>query len=251
MATQAPTAESFDVGRLIARGVAVIGRQFVPFAVLSILLVGLPTFLIQFFVLGEVSKGNFTFFFSGTWALGLLVSFLSAALLQAALVRASIRDLLEEPVEVVPNLVEALRLLLPVIAVSLLYGLMAILGMLLLIVPGIMIYIAFIVSIPVLVEERQGIIGSLKRSAELTRGSRWWIFLMLILLILVSSVIGGIFALANAPFLAASRISLAIVQTASSTVTGLVSAAMLASLYAELRLIKEGARGESLAAIFS
>ena len=251
MATQAPYSVSFDIGRVIQRGLGVIGRQAAPFILLSLLLVGVPSFFIQFLMMDRVAAGDFSFVFAGTWVLSFLVGVLAGYLLQAALVRASIRDLRDEPVEFIPSLVEALKLLLPMIGISILLGLMMIVGLLLLVVPGIIIYLAFIIAVPVLVEERLGVIGSMKRSAELTRGSRWWIFLLLILLLLVSSVIGGTWSIVSAMLGGNAPIVAAAAQMVISTATGLVTATMLASLYLELRLIKEGAGPDGLAAIFS
>ena len=78
-------------------------------------------------------------------------------------------------------LLEGLKLAPATFAVLLLHLLASMVGWLFLLVPGIIIYIMFCVSLPVLTEERAGVTGSLKRSRELTKGSRWRIFLLLLI----------------------------------------------------------------------
>ena len=128
-----------------------------------------------------------------------------------------------------------------------------------LIIPGIIFYVMFSVAVPVMVEERAGVIGSLERSAALTRGSRWQVFGVLVIFALfnmaVGMVLGVIGGVAGAGASAGaggspSLIGQLFVSSVSGVAVALVLAAMLASLYVELRTVKEGATTESLAAIF-
>lgn len=246
-------AGSFDIGRVLSRGFQTIGNQFVTFVVLGFLFAGLPGALFSWFLPTAGSPEQAVAAFTNPW---FWVSFLALVpfsfLLQAALVRASILDLRSEPVELGPILGQSLLLLLPMIGLSIVTVIGVGLGMVLFIVPGIILYIMWIVAVPALVEERRGIFGSLSRSAELTKGARWWIFLLLVLYLIASSLISGLvgtatLATGGAP-LGAFNIILTLVI---NVINGVVAAAMLASLYIELRMNKEGGTGDSLAMIFA
>jgi uncharacterized membrane protein len=113
---------------------------------------------------------------------------------------------------------------------------------------------------PVLVIERTGVIDAFGRSRFLTKGARWRIFgLFLILIVifwLVSLVLGiflatsgNIFAMAQA----ASHPSLAylIGSTLVATFTSAFWATLQTSLYLSLRTWKEGPQSEQLADIFA
>jgi hypothetical protein len=71
---------------------------------------------------------------------------------------------------------------------------LTLLGMLLLIIPGIILSLAFIVVYPVAVFEKGSAIDALRRSAELTRGRRWNIFGASFI---IGILIGGINLAAN------------------------------------------------------
>jgi hypothetical protein len=187
---------------------------------------------------------------SPVYWLGVLITVIAGFLLQAAIVRASIEDLQGQPVQMVPNLVEALKLLLPMIGLAILSSIAIGIGLVLLIIPGIIIYLMLIVAVPTLVEERKGVIGSMQRSAELTKGSRLRILLLLIIFFvayIVLSMVVGLFGLVAM----SSPVLFGLIQAVLGTVVGLLAAAMIASLYVELRTVKEGATTESLGAIFA
>ncbi|MBN2535268.1 MAG: hypothetical protein JXB88_20480 [Spirochaetales bacterium] len=84
--------------------------------------------------------------------------------------------------------------LLPLIGLSLLVGLCVILGTIALVIPGIIISFGLILSTQVLVIEKKGIIESMKRSWALTKGKKFKIFLMLLI---VGIIIGILNQLSN------------------------------------------------------
>ena len=154
------------------------------------------------------------------------------------------------PAEVGRSLLVSLRMIVPLFLLSILVTILTGIGFMLLIVPGIMVFIVFSVAVPVLVEERAGVFGSMKRSRELTRGSRWRIFLLclnffvlyLLLWALAAALTGvvsdGIYFQAG-------------IQALFATVTGVIVAGMLTLLYLELRTVREGATISDLAAVFA
>jgi hypothetical protein len=256
MATQAAVGEKIDIGRVIQRGFKTLGNQIGVLLPLALLLVGLPG-VIMYLLLGESAGANATpdealaVFTSPIFWLGMLVSIITGFLLQASVVRAAIKDLKGEKVDIQSNLMVAIGLLLPMIGLSLLVGLIVGIGMLFLLIPGIIAYIVLIVSVPVLVEERKGVVESMKRSAELTKGSRWSIFLLGLLMLVILMVVAMVFGFVIGLVSFGSALLGGILNAVLSSIFGLISAVVLASLYVELRTVKEGATVESLGAIFA
>jgi hypothetical protein len=123
--------------------------------------------------------------------------------------------------------------------------------MILLIVPGVIAYVALVVSVPALVQERLGILGSIDRSRELTKGSRWPIFLLVVLgalafgaLSFALSAIGGM--IPGAPLWGP-----AIADGLAGAIFAILSASMTSALYIELRAVREGGLTDDIAAIFA
>lgn len=251
MATQAAAGANIDIGRVIHRGLGTIGNRIGVYLGLAVLLVGVPGVIMQLLVTGQEVTGPFDFVASPIWWLGLVVSVITGFLLQASVVRAAIKDLRGESVDLQSNLLVALELLLPMIGLAILVFLATMVGTLLLIIPGIIVYIMLIVSVPVLVEERRGVVGSMRRSMELTKGSRWHIFLLGVVIVIVSLILGMVVGAIGALVSFGSLLAIGIANAFASAITSLIGAALLASLYVELRTVKEGAAVESLGQIFS
>ena len=242
---------SLDIGRVLSRGFQTIANQFAVFATLAILLAGVPAVVMGLFSTTAATPAAAFATILSPWFWGtFLITILFSFILQAALVRASILDLRSEPVELGPILLESLSLVLPMIGMTFVMGIAVIFGMILLIVPGIILFCMWIVAVPVLVGERRGVFGSLERSAELTKGSRWWIFLLLILYVVAGAIVSALSGFAGIATGDSSVASL-IVNLLVTSVTGMVASAMVASLYIELRALKEGAGAGGLAEIFA
>jgi uncharacterized membrane protein len=142
----------------------------------------------------------------------------------------------------------AISLLLPVIGIAVLVSLGAGLGFMLLIVPGIILWLRWSVAVPVLVQERRGVFGSMKRSRELTKGSRWALFGFWIVLIIAVIVIQLVLSQVVMVFGVTTALILdALVTSVVSVVTSVAPAVS----YVELRQVKEGTSVDELAEIFS
>jgi hypothetical protein len=251
MATTAPE-EKIDLGNIIQRGFETIGRNAPGYLLLSALLAGLPNFFMYYLALGTPTSPDTQII--PVWAFVLLLGFVTwftSALLQAALLRSAILDLSGRPADIAGSLQSALMLVLPIIGITILSSIGVTLAMLLLIVPGIILYIAWIVAIPVLVEERLGVLASLGRSAELTKGSRWRIFGLLLIFLFFWMIVSGLVATLTPDDPSGISWMGPVVNAVSATIIALFTAAMLASLYVELKTVKEGATSETLATIFA
>lgn len=79
---------------------------------------------------------------------------------------------------------------LPLIAISILAGIGVVIGLLLLIVPGLFLLTIWAVVAPVTVVERPGIIAAFARSRELVRGYGWTVFGVIVIVFLLVIVVG-------------------------------------------------------------
>jgi hypothetical protein len=139
-----------------------------------------------------------------------------------------------------------------ILGVGVLVALCVGLGFLLLIVPGIILFCMLWVAVPVAVIERPGIRASLSRSAELTRGARGPIFLVL----LVLGVLGKVLSLVieavffRPPEWENLKTYLVVEFLIGVVAMGSLQATVNAVGYWQLRSSREGATIEDLAKVF-
>jgi hypothetical protein len=166
---------------------------------------------------------------------------------KAVILFASFQQLRGEPVRVASALQRALARFLPLIGLGFLYGLGIFFGMLLLIVPGIILITMWLVAVPVCVVEGEGPFASLSRSAELTKGHRWQIFGIIVLLGIANGV--GAFLLG----FALARAGLVVTALASVIWAAVWTAywnCALIMIYHDLRVAKEGIDTRQIASVF-
>jgi hypothetical protein len=256
----------FEMGRVISGTFEVIGRNFVPFTLLALLLGGLPNLLVGLFQLRFVGERS-TFqpgWIGGTLAGGLIM-LAAAFVLQAAIVHATVTDLNGRRVVLGDSLKVGLRNCLPLIGLAILTGLAVAIGLMLLIIPGLILMVVWSVAVPAKVVEKIGVFDAFTRSRDLTRGRRWPIFGLFVLYAIAAWVLSALVIAAFAPFALAKGLptaetmgdftsSIGIVQLIAdplvATITTLVSTAGLATLYSELRGSREGVGPEALASVF-
>ena len=243
----------FEIGRVASRTFGVIGRNVVVFALLAVVLAGVPQAISRYFAQTAVLGGGFgaglISFCAG------LVGFVALSVLQAALIHGTIADLNGRRANFNDCLSTGLKFLLPVIGISILTGIAVAIGFVLLIVPGVLLALAWCVNVPVVVVERKEVLAAFGRSAELTRNHRGAIFVLAIAYVLVVwavdavglAVTGGInLTVLSGSFNGAQWAVLTVLQVAQS----LLGAAGIAAIYYELRSIKEGIGPEALASVF-
>lgn len=81
------------------------------------------------------------------------------------------------------------------ILLAIVVGILTAIGFLLLIIPGIILTLMWIVSTPSMIVEQKGVFDSMSRSSELTRGNRWRILGVGLLLLVAYIVLAAIIAL--------------------------------------------------------
>jgi len=140
--------------------------------------------------------------------------------------------------------------LFPIIGLSIVVGLLTILGALALIIPGIIIALGYSVATNVLVIEGKTIGKSMKRSWELTKGDKGRIFGLLfvtcIIVICIRTPLSFVLR-----FLLKDKELLTYLSMILSALTGPIQSCILVVIYFNLRIKKEGFNIEHLAEQFS
>jgi hypothetical protein len=249
------TANTFSVGNAIGTAFSVLFRNIVPFGILC-LLVTAPSFL--FWLLpgigvsenyGVTDSGiSYRWNAVGGGGFAYLLQLVLGQLGTAALTYGTFQDLRGRQASLDECVRRGIALILPVIGVAIVMTIIISVGTLLLVVPGLIFATMLWVAIPVAVVERPGVIASLKRSATLTKGHRWQIFGILILLVLISVALGWLvgFVLPLSGTVTIAAFGNWVVQ-AFTTALGAVIAAVS---YHALRVSKEGGDINDIAAVF-
>ncbi|MDR3077831.1 MAG: hypothetical protein LBV15_03600, partial [Planctomycetota bacterium] len=103
---------------------------------------------------------------------GIPFSHLLTLMIQGAIAYGVFKITRSEPVSMGEALSRGARRLFTLFLLSLMTSLCVVLGLVLLVIPGLIMLCMFAVSIPACVVEKLGAIDSMKRSAKLTRGRR-------------------------------------------------------------------------------
>lgn len=264
MATQAMADEgpSFSVGTVLGRAFGTLGSNPIATFGIAFLFGAVPQSLYSYFIGSSLAAADRASSIAviavsiASFAIYMLLSML----VQGALVRATLAHTQGEKASFAQCIGTGLSMAVPLIGLTLLLVLAVMAGMLLLLVPGVILFIMWSVAAPALVAEESGVFAALSRSRYLTKGARWRILgmqiLVWVLIWLVSGVLGIIMvtggmlptvsngAMQLSPsYLALSAVSNTIIIAFWSTVQ--------ASLYTSLRNWKDGPQSQDLANIFA
>lgn len=191
--------------------------------------------------------------FAATLLLGTAVGTIPQAFLTGPVIaeslgrRASLRECIQSGAAV----------LLPILLVGIVYAVAVVTGLALLIVPGVMLMLAWAIPAPILVEERTSVGQSFRRSQQLTRGARWKIFGLLLVfyaIFILKEVAVELLssewdsATLTAPY--SNPVYLALTAVAE-TLLAAFWCSVLAALYVELRELKDGPAANRLEQIFA
>lgn len=137
---------------------------------------------------------------------------------------------------------------LPLIGLSLLASFCIGIGFMLLIIPGVIISLGLILSTQVLVIEKKGIIESMLRSWDLTKGKRLRILGFILIILALNFSLGIVLGLFIAVFgLASARWMTTILAFFMSSLVSPFSACVIVLIYFNSRIEKEGFAIEHLA----
>jgi len=267
MATTAPVFEErrVSIGRVFQRALSSIALNPVVVLGLALLIGALPGFIMTY-LLVQTGVGNPAALQNGTTSFGAIMTtaFISsvigmviAAIVQGALTRAVVSANKGRRASFGECVAAGMRVILPLIGLSILFAIGVGIGFILLIVPGIILLLMWAVAVPALVIERPGVFGAFGRSSELTKGARWKIFGLLLVLIVIYwllSVVVGLVGLGMySPSTATAGLSVAnlIGSILVGTVFNVIWGTIQPSLYLELREWKEGGSIENLEDVFA
>jgi uncharacterized membrane protein len=152
------------------------------------------------------------------------------------------------PVSLSESLQVGLQRFFPIVGLAIVMGIMVMLGFILLIVPGLILLTMWFVSTPACVVERLGPIRSLGRSSELTKGHRWKIFGLMLVLLLISMVVTPVIEYSFAAI--GGTMLVLIASLLWNGVWGAFYAISVVVTYHDLRVAKEGIDIEQIAAVF-
>jgi uncharacterized membrane protein len=266
MATVAADANDryVSIGRLFGRAFGTLGSNPVATFGIAFLFGALPSLFLAYGI--QTLRGG-SFSAMGTVAvigiaiLSAIVSIVLAMITQGALVRATVAHSEGRKASFAESAMAGLGAAWPLFLLGLVGALGIALGFILLIVPGIILYVMWSVAAPALVEERLGPIEALGRSSDLTSGARWKILgltlVMLVIYWLFSALVamlgmmwyGGMLEFAQAAN-GEMPLGYLVINGIAGTLTSAVWGVIQTSLYIELRHWKDGPATEALAEIF-
>ncbi len=244
---------SFGIGQVVSNIFAGIGGAPLLFLVTSFVLNALPQLGMSSLAGGmsmlEVQMMQYRT--GNLMVVQALFGVLAWPLCQMILISAAIATL--DGRSVVPRdvLIHALRRTPVAIVVTILFGLGFMLGLTVLIVPGILLLLTWFVVLPTVAVEDATILGSFGRSSELMRGMRWRLLVLLLLigiLWMVVSVLAGALTVAMRD---TGLFGMAAVHLVSATLLGTIPPALLAAVYHEVRTAKGGIGTRDLEAVFA
>jgi len=263
-AADMPASAGFEIGRVVSRALSVVGKNFFSFLALATLS-ALPVIVFTFFSvltaaiglhMGPLIRpGTISAVIVGFVA-GYLLYFVFANLLQAAMMHGTVVTLNGGHASFFDCLATGVRHAVPLTIITVLATLGMMVGFVLLVVPGIILALAWSVIAPVRVTENTGILETFGRSARLTKGHRGSLFLLMLLFGVVVVVLDFVIRpLAGVSLVATPGAATPLVLVALTALvqilTAMIGASLYASAYYELRVIKEGVGPEKLAAVFA
>ena len=254
---------SFSIGTVLGRAFGVMGDNPIATFGIAFLFGALPQQLYSYFIqpMRSVEPGAMGAMVLVTLG-SVVVSLFFSMLVQGALVRATMAYSEGSRASIGESLSVGIARLLPLLGVSVLMAIALIFGFMLLIVPAIILYMIWIVATPAVVAEDIGVVEAFGRSSYLTKGARWKIFglqlLLLVVFWIVSAIVGVFMVMGGgmqtmASEMAAGRIpvSFLIMGAVSGTLLTAFWSTLQTSLYISLRDWKDGPQTEALADIFA
>jgi hypothetical protein len=254
-AASAP-AHQFTIGNVLGTSFAVLRRNIVAFGIIG-LVFGLFNPVADW--IGGIIEPQVAAAMRadapatwGTWAPPILLSFVVflagmviSSLATAAVSYGVFQDLRGQRAGTVDCLARGLTSILPVVAASLLFSLMVVLASTLLLIPGVLVWVAYWLCVPVIVVEKRGIMESFKRSAALTKGRRW----MVVGLLLVSCIASLLVSSGLTRVLQSAMGGWGALYVSHAAMMAF-DAVMTAVSYCYLRADKEGVGIDDIAAVF-
>jgi hypothetical protein len=252
----------FDVGRVISAGFALVRHQAFPLLILAFVFGFLPAIAESWAMNHWASNPSAETSASLGATFGRLgvtqcISYVSGGfrwVFQGGVAVIATADLAGRSADLPSLLVKSAARAPLVFLLGIIGTIGVVLGILLLIIPGVLLALAWCLCPAVGAVETVGFLGVFRRSADLTRGNRGTLFVVYLLFDIASSAIILVRPAFGVPLLATGRalppILIFVVQPAIAAVLELISASVFAAAYLELRKATEGLATNALAATF-
>lgn len=238
----ATSLREFRIGQVLSKAINIYGRHIVIFTLIAGV-IWLPVVLAGFYL--QTTPANVR-------QIAPLVVVIIALFLQplstAIILYGAFQDMRGYGVSLSECIARGLSRFPSLLALMFVITLGILVGLVLLIVPGLILVIMWYVAVPVCVVERTGPISSLGRSQELTKGHRWKLFGLYLLVVILGVIGQRVFSgLGNA--LAGVPGSL-VTQTVWQGFAQAFGSVMVVVAYHDLRAAKEGIDIERIASVF-
>ncbi|MGZ6011769.1 MAG: hypothetical protein ACXWK0_08035 [Caulobacteraceae bacterium] len=239
-----------DIGEVLGDTFAVIGRTAVVLANIAVMCLAIPAVIrIAGIVLTPVSP-----IFGILSLIGSLGTLVGMLFTYATIFQVAMNDLHDQPTTTEAMFKIAARKFWPMAGLAILFGLGVFAGMVLLIVPGVILALAWSVAMPALVLEDRGVFDSFKRSAALTRGKRWSIFLLSfmigIVIVIAELILFALFGGFNGVLSGQASTASVVLSSLLSVITSPFGAVVSTALLNQLR-DKDGYGAEAVAEVFA
>jgi hypothetical protein len=249
------SAGDFRIGQVFSRSWSVFTGNFFTFvmvtgvASLPALLVPQPT---------PASPDN-PFQNLGLTLFGSLLMIVLGTVAQAIVLYGAFQVMRGRPIDLAESARIGLRRFFPIVGIAICVSVLAGLGFVFFVVPGVIVYLMWFVATPVCVVEQLGPFASMGRSRELTKGHRWKLFGLSLLVVLPALIVS---AIVGALVLATLQGGIVAVTTAMAGTLGKVVnmvwsavwtaffAIVIVVTYHDLRVAKEGVDTDQIAAVF-
>src|SRR5262245_15048927 len=244
-----PVEGELRVGHVFSTAWTIFSANFTTFFVIG-LIVALPNLLLLMAVPTETTAFGTTPSPAGLgWRVfvGLALATILNLMAQAVILYIAFQYLRGHSGSVGDAVQKGLARFLPILGLVFLFGLGIWVGFLLLVIPGIMLMVRWSVAVPACVLEGTGPVASLRRSAALTKGHRWKIFGIFLLVWIVSMVVAGLLGLIADQFGRTANLFANFCWTACWAA---YFNSVLVMLYHDLRVGKEGVDVNQIAAVF-
>jgi hypothetical protein len=238
--------ERFELSRVLSDALAAIASAPAIFIGTVALTTALPFVAITLGAIGGTMGGDalLEFMLLGGVAMALIGQLGQMAMAAATLEAVAGRQ---------PRMAAILRSVLPLAPQGLLLAILwwaaVLVGLTVLMVPGVMLMCVWFVPTAALIAERRGVFAALARSAQLTKGARWRIFLLLciggVFWVVMQSILGVLAAAMGDGVAATAAYALA------TSLMGMLPPAVSASAFHSLRRQKEGMGTQELEQVFA
>jgi len=249
MVADTTAAVQFSIGRVIGDSIGIYARNFVSFSVLA-LVIGLLDLLVDIFYVAPAQAAALGQVDFVPIAVGFLVATLTSSLTQATIIYGTLQDLRGSRAGIGDCISRGLASIIPVIVASIIMSVAVGLASLLLIIPGIILTLIWWVYVPVIVVEGKSITDSFGRSRDLTRGHRWAILGLVIIVIVLSVAVGYLITVVSTVVGAGADLTPSILNYVATSLIAAFGAVLVAVGYYYLRVEKEGVDVNQIASVF-